>query len=278
MSYWHREHKHCWMKQRRWSPKVPEHQKPRRREAVVRVLILRPEHQAAGLIAACHQRGLEPIPLATLAIERCPSASSPPSQGLAVFTSVNAVRHADCLGPLPWQGVQAIGIGMATHAALLQTGQHMARPPVPPYTSESLTRQLLDEPMEAMQSGVSLITGENGRTLLVDTLGDADIDVRCLTVYRRTLPEHTAEYIKHALEPIPSIILVPSNQALDNLLLLAPSMVADLCNCPLIVNSERAKEHARHCGFIGTIEVACASGDDGQLQTLDTWIRKHHDA
>ena len=258
--------------------KVPEHQKTRLVEAAARVLILRPEHQAAGLIAACHQRGLDPIPLATLAIERCPSTSSPPSQGLAVFTSVNAVRHADCLGPLPWQGVQAIGIGMATHAALLQTGQRVARPPIPPYTSESLTQQLLDDPVEAMQSGVSLVTGEDGRTLLVDTLGGAGIDVQCLTVYRRTLPEYSAQHIEHALAPIPSVILVPSNQALDNLLLLAPSMAAGLRHCPLIMNSERAKEHARRCGFIGTIEVACASGDEGQLQTLDTWIRLHHNA
>ncbi len=262
------------MKRPRWLPKVPEDDNKGRIERAARVLILRPEHQATGLITACRARGLEPVPLPALTIEKsCLSIDgAPPDNGLAVFTSVNAVHYASGLGELPWPDVQAVGIGKATHAALLQAGQDTACAPAPPYTSESLVKQLLDHPPAAMRSGVTLVTGENGRTLLVEQLEAAGVNVRCVPVYRRCVPAYAPGYVTQTLEPAPDVILVPSNQALDNLLLLARQCAARLRTLPLIVNSKRAADHARASGFTGAIHVASAAGDTGQLRILDQWI------
>ena len=265
-----------WTQPQPWSPKVPD---------ALRVLIMRPVHQSEPLMRACRLAGFDPISLPTLEIQPvvlAPLANTPasspagaPSQGLAIFTSVNAVLHADQLAPLPWP-VPAIGIGPATHAALKHRNQETAWPPAAPYTSESLARRLLDGHSINRDTGVNIITGENGRGHLADQLERSGFPVSVHAVYRRRLPDHDHKVVQGRLDPVPDIICVPSNQALDNLLTLAGDAGAALRDVPLVLNSERAAEHARKCGFRAGMLVACAAGDQGQLQALSHWRDEQH--
>lgn len=270
--------KNCWTKLPRWSLKVPESTElASSGEHTPRVLIMRPAPQAEPLVSACRSRGLEPVPLPTLMIEGVVQPDErdyAPRQGLAVFTSTNAVVHAKNLGKaLPWPQVLAIGIGTATHKALVQTGQTIAGPPVAPFTSEALVQRLIDDPHTAMQAGVSIVTGENSRSILSERLMEGGFKVQTLPVYRRVLPPYSMGVVSDILDPLPDIIVVPSNQALDNLLSLAATEAASLRTRPVIVNSQRAAEHASVRGFTGDILVAQIAGDKGQLQVLDAWLQ-----
>lgn len=223
---------------------------------------------------ACRAAGFSPVPLPMLAIEAVPNDGSGPQQGLAVFTSVNAVHNADQIAPLPWDSVTAMAIGPATHSALEALDQTMAAPPAAPFTSESLIQRLFDTSSINLDDGVVIITGQNSRNMLSESLTRVGITVETRVVYRRVPPPLQSEDVAKTLTPMPDIVCVPSNEALDNLLRLAGRVREELLTLPFVFNSPRAADHARSVGYRGPGVIAQAAGDQGQLEALCLWHRE----
>lgn len=234
---------------------------------------MRPAHQAGPLLTACREQGFEPIALPTLSIEAVapdPSVSRP-VQGVAIFTSVNAVKHAASLGPLPWPAVQAHAIGPATQTALIDAGQMPGSTPKPPYTSEALVASLCDTATDQLVRGITIVTGEHSRSTMADSLLDAGFEVQVIAVYRRRCPTLSEQELIQHLSPLPDILCVPSNEALTNLDKMSGRLFPERHQLPLVLNNSRALAHARDLGFKGPAHVCPAAGDDAQLKALIQW-------
>lgn len=240
-------------------------------QAPLRVLILRPEHQALALTAGCREAGFDPVLLPSLSIEALPQTQEAPRTGVVIFTSANAVRHGAALRRFPWPGVRVHAIGPATDKALHEAGQETVAAPRPPYNSEALLEALLNTHAASLQDGVTIITGQNSRACLADRLREAKVEVQVIATYRRVCPDVSTEEVIRRLSPLPDVVCVPSNEALRNLSSLLSRPVAAVYALPLVVNNQRALEHARHLGFTGPGLVSAAAGDAAQLTTLCAW-------
>lgn len=235
-----------------------------------RILVTRPEHQAAELTRLLTEAGAETLLLPVLAIEAV--AVSLPEKlenyQWALFTSANAVEHSSLLlNPLPSE-LQLVSIGKKTTAAL----QHVFpnRPIVtapPPYHSESLLSLPEFQQLDGQQ--VVIFTGEGGRDVLATTLTARGAQVSVLAVYRRIKPVQSVRWLETAGRI--DAIIVTSNEGLQNLF----QILADfrwLPHTPLILISERMVATARRLGSTALIWVAPEASDVGLLQAVANFV------
>ncbi len=240
-------------------------------DSAPRVLILRPKRQAQTLVSRCRAAGFQPVELPSLAIEAVPVSSSGSPHGVVIFTSMNAVRHANTIADLPWYSARAYAIGPATHGALESLGQAMASEPRAPYTSEVLVEGLVKEQADQLDDGVTIVTGEGGRGVVTRLLREAGVAVTEYAVYRRVCPQTKPSDVLRQLSPLPDIILVPSNEALDNLMHMGGCQLPSLLNVAMVLNNERARDHARSLGFSGPMTIIASAGDAAQVDALLLW-------
>jgi uroporphyrinogen-III synthase len=186
-----------------------------------------------------------------------------------LFTSANAVRLAHAQRAFPWPEINIHAIGSATARELEEHGQTLALQPVAPFNSESYLLQM----NQVQPERLLIVKGEGGRTMISEKLQERGWEVSHADVYRRRLPvvEH-AKIARLFSKPVPDIVSVTSNEALENLVTLAGEYRPALLRLPLVLNSERAAALARQLGFASDTLVANPPGDDGQLQTLRHWM------
>jgi uroporphyrinogen-III synthase len=162
-----------------------------------RILVTRPQSQAAPLCRAIRDAGGEPILFPVLRIvpvsdaEAAAAADALPEPDLAVFVSRNAVEFG--LRLLGETDARLAAVGPATAAALEARGAHANVVPQGGADSE----HLLAEPLLADVAGrnVVIVRGENGRELLADTLRSRGATVHYLPVYRRERDQRSAEEV-----------------------------------------------------------------------------------
>lgn len=246
-----------------------------------RVLVTRPEHQAANQIELLRQLGAEPVPLPLLEILPTTAEDGADFQQCkacildldlyrdVIFVSPNAARIGadwiDDYWPQLPLGVRWVGIGKQTADTLQQLGfdaWHAAGG----YDSETL---LADPSLQQMDGErVLILRAEGGRDLLAQTLQQRGARVDYAHIYRRGCPEYPPELIQSTIYAQPlSAMLITSGQALRNLLTLCAAFNNRLTDTIVIVPSARLAELARSLGF-NRIRVASGPDDTSMVNTL----------
>ena len=246
--------------------------------AGARVLVTRPEHQAAGLCTGIENAGGRAIRFPSIAIQ--PIADPGPAArhlgalgagDLAVFVSANAVRHglAHLRRPLP-AGVQLAAVGRATAEALEGAGLPVAHTPEHGFDSEALLA--MDPLQQVAGRRVVIVRGQGGRELLAETLRRRGATVDYAEVYRRALPAADVPALLHRWKAGGvDVVVVTSADGLRNLdALLGDAGRPLLLSTPLVVIGERMLQMARAMGVSAPVLVSDAS-DAALVDTLIRW-------
>lgn len=244
------------------------------------VWVTRPHAQSENLLEQVKQCGFKAFSFPVIAIE--PIVLTPGTQDFfkhiddydyLIFISRNAVDHS-LIKFIPPEKISSktvlIAIGNVT-ASTLQ--QHQLNPLINKggsFDSENLLT--LPELQEHTISGkrMLLIRGRGGRELLYNSLIERGALVDVAEVYRREIPDYDEQYLNSIWrDNLPDVIIVTSNEGVDNLIALTPDEhKATLYQVPLVVMSERNAAYARECGFRRDIEVATSTVDAGLISVL----------
>lgn len=216
-----------------------------------RVLVTRPAHQSAGLVAAIEGAGGKAIRFPVIQIEgrdadtvKTEIASLPPPD-VVIFVSRNAVDFgAAALGE---NSASIAAIGPATKSAIEGLGASVDIYPDAGFNSE----HLLAHPALAnvRDKAITIVCGENGREHLGDTLKKRGAAVSYLATYRRRMRSAPAEEIV-ALDSIwrsggIDCVTVMSAETLQNLLQLLPSTSVELLRrTPIVAPGARVIQTA----------------------------------
>lgn len=238
----------------------------------LRVLVTRPAHQADLLCRHIEAQGGVAVKLPLLAIHPTAHAGRAQAQLAAarddhgwIFTSANAVRHAQPLCPSPWPP-QLFAIGAATAAALEAGGHEVQAAPLTAHSSAGL----LALPEFAAVAGKKflIVTGEDGLGVLAPALTERGASASVVTVYRRVPLPYDADTVLSALRGT-DVLVVTSGQALAHLCALTPDASrATLFKKQLVLPSARVLEQAQTLGFSGELRIAEPMSDAAILAAL----------
>ena len=244
-----------------------------------RILITRPNEQADSLCELISNHGGVSVRFPTVKIQpidktdkliKCFDEIS--KYDFIIFISRNAVKitidhFIDNINV--FKNTQIIAIGPGTGEELATRGLTGIISP----GSQTDSKALLD--LKEMQSNkitnkhILIIRGKGGRELLADSLETRGANINYVEVYKRCLPEYGKHEVGNAwYKKKPDVVVVTSNEILNNLISLLSDDEKKLFSTPLITMSERIAERARKEGFISKIGVAREQNDDGILAGL----------
>lgn len=246
------------------------------------ILVTRPAHQADGLcelIAEAHGRPIR-FPALEIAGPADPAAlrrqlAAAGDYQLLIFISANAVEHAFELLPDSLPADQQIAaVGNATARALAERGLEPTLVPPQRFDSEGLLT--LPDLQDMKGKRVLILRGNGGRELLADTLRERGAEVDYAEVYRRLLPQRSAQNLVRGWDRMVDMVSVTSAEVLDNLFTLLGDEGAErLRQTPLIVVSERLAEHARARGC-RRLQLAAGAGDQALLDAMCELADDYH--
>ncbi len=243
-------------------------------DSSIKVLVTRPEPQAQGLCLALEESGA--TALAFPVIEITSPQDSAPLQKIfqelehydwLIFISKNAVEYAfDHLKKsnitIPDQ-CRIAAIGKSTANKLQELNIKALIAPADRSDSEALLA--MPELSDVAEKRILIIRGEGGRETLAETLRKRDANVEYAAVYRRIKPN---KKLTHK----PDIAIITSNEGLDNLWQMTnKKQHVWLKNLPLVVMSERNRQHAKQLGYHGKITIAAQQSDEGLLAAVKQW-------
>jgi len=245
-----------------------------------RVLVTRPDKQAATLCALIDQAGGEAINLPALEI-----IPIEPSRGLyqqikslgtaniVIFISQNAVDvllHL-CKGDLSsLYSPVILAVGQSTAEALKKCGLEEIISPPRVAHSEALLNLPQLHAKTVRRKRIVIIRGEGGREHLASTLRARGAHVEYLEVYRRIRPVYDQELLHDIYKRRrPDVIVVTSGEGLQNLHDMLISVWGEgLLMIPLVVIGRRVEESARRLGFKGDITIARKANDIGLMDAV----------
>ena len=236
----------------------------------LKVLVTRPESQARTLCEGIASAGGEAI--AFPVIEILPvekeqwSGVDLTDYNILIFVSRNAVKYftAEWQQSIPAE-LKIMAVGAGTAQSMSKQGLRVDAFPESGASSETLLT--LAELKHISGFKVLIVRGKGGRELLADSLMARGAKVDYLEVYQRKLPSLPEQSIMVALEA--DCMVVTSIAGLDNLCKLLAPNGDRLIAKPLLVISERIRQHAIVLGFKQVMVVAGAS-DDMVMQQLLT--------
>ncbi|MEK6807068.1 MAG: uroporphyrinogen-III synthase [Pseudomonadota bacterium] len=241
----------------------------------VRVLVTRPAQQSDNLCRMIEAQGGIAVRLPLLAIQ--PTAHPARAQSVLeaarthdawIFTSANAVRHAEPLCRPPWPP-RVAAVGAATAAALEAGGHEVQMAPLSAHSAEALLA--LPELADVRGRRLLIVTGEDGLDVLPRALFERGAQVEVAEVYRRVPLPYDAEAVLSALRGV-EVIVISSGQALVHLLNLTPEgSRATLFKKQLTVPSARVLEQARALGFVHDARVTQPMSDAAIVRALVEW-------
>jgi len=231
----------------------------------MRVLVTRPEPQAADWVARLRGEGIAAVALPLICIGPAADAAAVQqawatlgAQRLAVFVSPNAVEQFMAARPqgAVWPpGVQAGSPGPGTTQALRRCGvpgELIVEPAAgsAQFDSEALWQQLRRSDWRGAQ--VLIVRGDGGREWLADTLRAHGAQVALLGAYRRSAPRLDAAaqaLLRAALDaPRSHLWLFSSSEAVDNLAVLAGD-AADWSRARALATHPRIAARAQQLGL-----------------------------
>lgn len=227
----------------------------------VKVLVTRPDGQAASLMALLAEHGftvrhepalqIEPVPLVANAVASLDRAHA------AFFVSANAARLAlpliaDAIGDWP-DAVHCLAVGEATAGVLRDAGLPVVVP-AEGFNSEAV----LALPCLARLDGkrVLVFRGDGGRELFAGALRDRGASVDYIQVYRRHC--NTA----FCYPPDTDVMLVTSVQSWH-------CMAGRISGSPVVVAGSERIADAIRADFGGRVVAAASPHDMDMLATLE---------
>lgn len=219
------------------------------------VLNTRPETQGKALSKHIHDAGGIAIDCPALVIlptedQWFGSLPNLSSINQAIFTSTNAVDYSLMRlkqHHVSWpESIFTWAIGKSTAACLKQYGLR-ADAIAPESTSESL---LGLKPLQNVNhQNILLITGENGRSLITDTLRARGANLSIAAVYRRSRPSSLTESLQQLWNQSSiDIILFTSQEAMSNVIHYT-EVPEGFFQKPCLVISHRLAKEAASLGF-----------------------------
>ena len=227
------------------------------------VLVTRPAHQAGALCDEIEKVGGNTV--------RCPAIEILPPRDarhaqrqlkqiknfdLAIFVSVNAVEAAlTLLAPvkLP-KTLQLAAIGISTTASLQSRGYQNIIHPQQQFDSEGLLQTETFRNVAGKR--IALIRGESGREWLTKRLEENGASVTSIAAYRRKKPRESKTVLNDVLKNGEITLLsVTSNEGLRNITEMSGHLRARLQGLPMVVLSERNRQHAIKLGYGGPIQI-----------------------
>ncbi|MYH70356.1 MAG: uroporphyrinogen-III synthase [Gammaproteobacteria bacterium] len=245
--------------------------------AGITVWVTRPAHQAGDLCRMIEQRKGVPLPLPTLVIRPFTEARTEENRVLlahadiTVFISKNAVIHALDLFPDiadTVRGKTVLAVGQATARCLTASGFDMVGHAGAGGTEALLRLPQLNE-TSIKDKRIVIIRGQGGREELRDGLLAWGAVVDYLEVYQRDKPDMSeAEMTEFWQNQRPEAVIITSLAGLDNLVELTPAAESDrLLGTPMVVMSERIRQHAMESGFL-RVAAASDNSDAGLVDAL----------
>ena len=243
-------------------------------------LVTRPAHQGAQLNQMLKRAGFAVVDFPTIAIEASPQTpflqrlnEHIASIDIALFVSRNAVdcafRHIDP-ARLP-ADLQLGVVGKGTWQALQEKGIASHIIPAESYNSEGLLASAALQQVKGKR--ILIFRGQQGRTLLGDTLQARGAEVEHVEVYRRSLPDYAqGHFARLTRTHFPELAIFTSAEGLKNCFqLIDEAQAKNLCRIPWVLISERMRETARELGHNADIIIANSASDEGLLQSLQEW-------
>ena len=215
----------------------------------LKVLVTRPEKQALNLCTLIEQSAGQAIRFPVINIRSVfveqATIAAIKQQDFIIFISRNAVTYftKQMQKNIPTQ-CRLIAVGAGTAGSMKTAGLHVALQAFPA-NSEGLLS--LPELAQCQGSKVMIVRGQGGRELLATTLQARGANINYADVYTRLLAMPTWAECQQAI--LANCIVCTSVAGVTNLCLLLDEVDASLFNKPLIVVSERIKEHALSQGF-----------------------------
>jgi len=223
-----------------------------------RVLVTRPENQAARLCSLLEQAGFTSVRFPVLAIEAIQEKGGKAflakvrAYDWVIFVSVNAVKYS-LTSVFALQNTfldkKIAAVGLATTQVIESFGLHVDLVPDSGFNSEALLAALSEHNVAG--SKFLIVRGQGGREWLADRLRILGAEVEYYEVYRRIKPPISHQVMVGLdLENKVDIVTITSNEALDNLLAMVGGDIKRVLKLkPLIVISERIKMKAMGLGF-----------------------------
>lgn len=243
------------------------------------VLVTRPQYQAQNLCQMITAAGGIAIPFATIAIHPAQDLDALTAMitqldkyDLAIFLSANAVCHSSKLILHYWQtlpkNLKIAAIGTATQSALKKATFPVHLLPKGRFNSEGLLA--LPELQHVSNQKIILFAGENGRTLLADTLTQRGAIVDKAIAYRRMKPDtDSTAFIKQWQQQIIDVVVCTSNESLINLFAILGTKGQNMLIKTLLVGiSDRLKPLAKKLGFTKQPIIAGNAGDEAIIKAL----------
>lgn len=242
------------------------------------VVVTRPRHQSAGLVAGLAAAGAEVLLHPLLEIE--PASDPAPAADavarlsqyhFAAFVSPNAVAYAlpviERAGGWPAR-LQALAVGPGTVRALADHGVTGAIAPTERFDSEALLALPALAEAQVRNRQVVIFRGDGGRELLADTLRARGATVDCVACYRRRPPqEGAAPLLARWRQGRLDAVTISSSEGLRNLVTGLDAVgLAYLRATPLFVPHQRIAESAQACGLSRVLVTP--AGDEGLLAGL----------
>lgn len=235
------------------------------------VLVTRPAHQAAALIAAIEAAGGEAVSFPALSIEAVPATQL--SAALAwlhdadsvIFISPNAAQFGmAAIGQLP-VAATIFAVGPGTARALAAAGVTQA---VVPDGQDSEALLALPQLADVAGQRIAIVRGVGGRPFLADTLTARGARVRYVECYRRGRPDaDPAPLLARWRSGGIDAVTVASAETLTNLMaLLGDAGKPLLAATPLFAPHEKIASSARSLGLTHTI--ATPGGDAGLVDGM----------
>ena len=191
-----------------------------------------------------------------------------------IFVSRNAVSYGvEQLPKKLLENANIAAIGISTAEAIEKHGFNVSLCPESSFTTEAFLEEPLME--DVGNNNVIIVTGQGGRKLLQEELEERGASCYRIEVYRRELPIKAAQEVavkveKNALD----VLVVTSEELLENLLRLLQKVNVKLKSVPLVVSSDRLKAKAKALGFTDTIIVAENAINTTLLSALIKWHTK----
>lgn len=242
------------------------------------ILVTRPLHLAHSLCNTIKNQGDTPILFPTLEIEAIQNNLNTHDAiktlnhfDTCIFTSQNAVLYFEPLFRQYWTHMpdllKIVAIGQATLNELTRLGIETHVLPKH-YSTEGVLE--LEEFQHVQDQKILIITGENGRTLLQETLTNRGAKVSTAVTYRRCRPTH--KKLPVALSEIDTIIST-SEESLMNLCELLKVEISVLLEKQLIVFSDRIAKKADELGFVKKTLVTRNASDEAVIECLIKFSR-----
>lgn len=233
-----------------------------------KILVTRPRHQSEHLAQLIMTAGGEPLLFPVITIKHLPCAEwqkfDLKNADWLIFVSSNAVDSfmAGRQQSLP-ENLKLAAVGGATAKAMLQAGLRVDCKPADSSGSEGLLTQ--SQMQNVAGSRIIIVRGVGGREHLADTLVARGASISYVEVYQRQLAKADSLAIQHALEA--DKLVCNSVAGVDNLGLILAEQIDQLQSKPLVVVSDRIKQHAEAIGY-KHVAVSADASDAAVLNTL----------